>query len=483
MEGANRVARPEGLGHGETANGGIGGRGGTAFGMLLACSFAASFGQSMMNIALPSVARDFHVTLSQANWLIVGYMVVAAVSIMLTAFLLRRLGLRRVFFIGGFAMLAGSALALAAPNLPTLLGCRLVQAVCTGLFYPMVTSAIMQNSPPERRGARLALNSGVIAVGLSLSPVVSGALITYLGWRAMFCVPCALSACLLVAGRFFVRGDYVPERIAVDVPSVVLGLSGLSALMYGLGEVTHDAAPSLAAIAAGAAVLALFAWRQTRLREPLLNVRPLGNARFSVGILLVMMGMMTSYSMSVLLPLYYEGAAGFTPFSAGLLLVAPILVNAVFTYVGGVLYDRCGVWPLVPAGMLVVLVGLASAFAFSGHVLAAFTAVSSALVYAGIGFVVAPSKASALSQLPPSLYAHGASINSTGVQVGSAIGSSLFVGVLSADVLHETAVGLAKEHAYALGFSHTLLVVMLFAAAALALTTWYARKLHKEHAR
>ncbi|MFQ9179758.1 MAG: MFS transporter [Eggerthella lenta] len=68
--------------------------------VLLACSFTASFGQSMMNVALPELAERFGITLSIANWVIVGYMVVAATAIMLAAFMLRRLRLRRVFFVG-----------------------------------------------------------------------------------------------------------------------------------------------------------------------------------------------------------------------------------------------------------------------------------------------------------------------------------------------------------------------------------------------
>ena len=131
--------------------------------LLLACSFAASFAQSMMNIALPQVADEFGVTLSTANWLVTGYMVVAATSIALAAFLLRRLGLRTVFLIGCGALALGSGLALLAPDFWVLLAGRLVQAVCTGLFYPAVTSFIMANSDPARRGTHLAMNSGTVA--------------------------------------------------------------------------------------------------------------------------------------------------------------------------------------------------------------------------------------------------------------------------------------------------------------------------------
>lgn len=442
--------------------------------VLLACSFTASFGQSMMNVALPELAERFGVTLSIANWVIVGYMVVAATAIMLSAFMLRR-----VFFVGAGALALGSACALLSQDFPMLFASRLVQAVGTGLFFPSVTSVIMTNSPAAVRGTRLALNSGVIAVGLAISPTASGFALTQFGWRAMFVVSLAMSVALLAVGFFRIHGGPSTKRVPIDALSVMLGPLGLAAFLYGLGEVTRDLAPSLAALAVGAVLLALFAWRQFALESPLLDLHPLVHPRFAVGILLVMVGMLTSFSMSILLPLYYEGALGYTAFFAGLLLLGPVLVNAAFTFLGGRVFDRHGAWPLIPAGLVLVLVGQATAFFSAESMIAILIVLSSAAVYAGAGFVVAPSKTAALGTLPPATYSAGASINSTAVQIASAIGSSLFVGVLSADVLRDTAAGAAKASAYAAAFEHTLSIAVVIAAAGLLVAFFYARAMRK----
>ena len=447
--------------------------------VLLACSFTASFGQSMMNVALPELAERFGVTLSIANWVIVGYMVVAATALMLSAFMLRRLGLRRVFFVGAGALALGSACALLSQDFPMLFASRLVQAVGTGLFFPSVTSVIMTNSPAAVRGTRLALNSGVIAVGLAISPTASGFALTQFGWRAMFVVSLAMSVALLAVGFFRIHGGPSTKRVPIDALSVMLGPLGLAAFLYGLGEVTRDLAPSLAALAVGAVLLALFAWRQFALESPLLDLHPLVHPRFAVGILLVMVGMLTSFSMSILLPLYYEGALGYTAFFAGLLLLGPVLVNAAFTFLGGRVFDRHGAWPLIPAGLVLVLVGQAAAFFSAESMIAILIVLSSAAVYAGAGFVVAPSKTAALGTLPPATYSAGASINSTAAQIASAIGSSLFVGVLSADVLRDTAAGAAKASAYAAAFEHTLSIAVVIAAAGLLVAFFYARAMRK----
>ena len=99
---------------------------------------------------------------------------------------------------------------------------------------------------------------------------------------------------------------------------------GLGALVFGLSEITHLIMPSLVARVAGAAVLALFVRRQFALKSPLLDLHPLVHPRFAVGMVLVMVGTMASYSLSVLLPLFFEGANGSTAFAAGLLLLSLI---------------------------------------------------------------------------------------------------------------------------------------------------------------
>ena len=103
-----------------------------------------------------------------------------------------------------------------------------------------------------------------------------------------------------------------------------------------------------------------------------------------------------------------------------------------------------------------------------------------AVAYAGLGFATTPAKTTALDQLPPELYSHGAAINSTFVQIGSAIGPSLFVGVLSSDVLRGTAAGLSRADAYAAGFSHTLAIAIGIAAVGLVAAILFAYALRRK---
>ena len=445
--------------------------------ILMASTFSASISQSMMNIALPHVADTFSVTLSQANWIVVGYTIVAATSITMAAALLKRLGLRKIFALGCGALALGSLLGIFSLNFPMLVIGRLIQAMSTGFLYPVVTSVIIVIVPVERRGTILALNTAIIGVGQAAGPLVSGLLLTYFNLHVMFIVPTVLGVLLVIGGIILLHDVEERGRIPIDIPSVILSFVGLAAFMYGLGEVTHHTLPAVIGIGIGAVVIALFVRRQLKIETPLLNLKPLQNPRFTLGVTLVMLAMMATASMSLLLPLFYEGTAGDTAFVAGLLIAGPLLLYGILSVLGGRIFDKHGLWPLVPIGFALVLIGFVGIFITSDHVLVPAVTLISFMVYGGVGFIVAPSKTKALNELSRDLYSHGAAINSTFVQVANAIGASLYVGVLSADVVREMANHVAKADAYAVGFAHTLIISIVLACIALVVAIIYSWKM------
>ena len=443
--------------------------------LMLGSNLLASFNQSLMNIALDQVATDFQVSLSVANWMVLGFTIVAATTITMAASLLKRFGIRKVMIFGYAASLAGSLVGLFALNFPMMLAARLVQALTVGLFFPVVTSVILTMAPQGKGGTLLAINSGVIGVGLAFAPMLAGLLLTYAGLRALFIIPVVMSVALIILGARFLHDIYERENRRIDLISVALSFVGLGAVIFGLNEVSRDPLPSLGIMAAGAVVLALFAWRQFRIPDPLLNLTPFKHRQFVVGESLMMLGYMGSIYMSLLVPLYLEGTAGYTAFVAGCFLAVPILCYAAACFVGGRIEDARGIWPLVPVGFLMLLSGFALMAVTSSLMLVIAMMVCVALSYAGVGLVFPTLKAVDLGALPKELYAHGSSIHSTLVQIAGSIGSALFVGIMSADVDRLMATGMSKAQAYAAGFSHTLVIDIAIVAAAFVVSLFFAR--------
>ena len=170
--------------------------------------------------------------------------------------------------------------------------------------------------------------------------------------------------------------------------------------------------------------------------------------------------------MSVLLPLYLEGACGITAFMAGVVMLIPVLCNAVSTLVSGRIMDTRGGWPLIPLGFASVVVGftLMAIFASTYSIVVMFFA--SALVFIGVGMTLSPSQTAGLRTLPPRENPFGVALMTTFTQIAACAGPSLYIGLMSSSENAALNSGALENAAVAQGFA----VAVCFAAA-LALTS------------
>ncbi len=447
--------------------------------VLFGSALLASFMQSMMNVALDKVATDFSVRLSEANWVVLGYAIVAAVTITMAASLLKRFGMRKVMTFGAICALIGSILGFVAWDFPSLVVARLIQAVTTGLFFPLVNEALLTLSPEGKAGMLLSMNSGIIGIGLAFAPPVSGYVIDAFGLRALFFVLVVMAAVLLVAGLLFLHDLYRREDRPIDILSVLLSFAALGLFMSGLNEVTHDALPSIAAMVGGIAFIGLFIWRQSRIEHPLLDLSAFKVKVFTFGEVLIMLAYMTSLYLSLLTPLYLEGAQGYTPYQAGLMLVVPILTYAGLCFVSGKILGKRGIFPLVPVGLGVVVAGYCF-MALAGHLeILPFFLVCVAISYGGIGIVYPAIKSVDLEALPRKISSNGSAIHSTLVQIAGSVSSALFVGIMSGQVDHLMAEGATKAAAYGSGFDLTSFIAIGLLIASFLISLIYVKAVRR----
>ncbi|MDO4400986.1 MAG: MFS transporter [Coriobacteriia bacterium] len=448
--------------------------------VLFGTAFIAAFNENIINVGLMDIMGEFAVDSITAQWLVTGYMMVTAIVTALVAFLLRRFTLRQVFFAGGIILALGSAVDIIAPNFALLLVARLFQAIGTGIFIPTMMSTVLQVAPRKKLGSYLAIGSCCITFGPAFGPVVSGLMVTLFGWRSMFVPTLVVITALMLAGIAFVKPLGEAKRIALDTLSVALSAAGLTCLIFGLITLTSNLLLAVVLLLAGIALIAVFALRQRRLEHPLLNLEPLRTPRFSIACVLVVVSMMTTFSMSVLLPLYFEGAMGHTAFIAGLLVLIPILVNAGTALLGGRIMDARGEWPLLPGGFLLITVGMAGVAAVAGTIEVVPVVLFACAVYAGVGFVMSPSQTAGLKQLPRELNAHGVALINVFIQVAASAGPSLYMGILASSEASALAGGATQAAAAAQGFEASALVATVVGAIGLITALVYVRLLSRK---
>ncbi|WP_273488208.1 MFS transporter [Ancrocorticia populi] len=448
--------------------------------ILYIAAFVAGFNENIINVALVDIMAEFGISAATAQWLVTGYMMVTTVVVAISAFLYRRLGLRKLFFIGATLLSLGSLCAIFAPTFPLLLLCRLVQAVGTGIFIPTMMSTVLMVAPRKKIGFYLSIGGMMITFGPAFGPVISGLMVTAFGWNTIFVPVLVVIVVLGACGVVVVKNVGETEAVKLDVLSVILIAVGLVAFVYGLSEITVRPGVAAGSAAAGLVFLAIFVRRQFKVDNPVLNLRPMASIRFWPAAILVVVAMMTTFSLSVLLPLYFQRSFGMSALAAGALLLAPILVNAATAVMGGKIMDARGAWPLLITGFGVIVLG---------QILIVFVAPqlswigvlgASVLSFGGVGLVLSPSQTAGLATLSKPDHPHGVAILNTFIQMAAAIGPSLLIGILSSQAASSESAGASAAQANADGFTRAILVAAIIALVGAAVAFFYTRMLAGE---
>lgn len=449
--------------------------------VLYGSAFIAGFNENLVNMALVSIMAEYGVDSVTAQWLVTGYMIVATVVVTCMAFLYRRFHVRTLFFGAAGLSIVGSAMGLVAPSFELLLVARLVQAVGTGIFIPLMMNTILVVTPKNKLGTYLSVGGCMITFGPAFAPVVCGALVTAFGWHSIFVVPIVAMAVLTVLGFFYMKNLETHEA-HLDVPSVALSAVVLTALSFGLTQLTTDGVLAAATLVLAAVAAAVFVVRQLRCAHPLIDLAPMKNRAFWPALILVTIAMMSMFSMSVLLPLYFEGAAGMTAFAAGLVILVPVLANAGATLLGGRIMDKRGEWPLLPLGFGGIAVGFIALVAVAPQLSVPAVFVAMLVMYVAVGFIFSPSQTAGLRALPPQQNPFGVALMTTFVQIAACIGPSLYIGIMSSGQAGAAAGGASAAQATADGFALAMAVAAVIGVAGFALALAYARAARKRAA-
>ena len=337
-------------------------------------------------------------------------------------------------------------------------------------------NVVLSCAPREKLGLYLSLGGACITLGPAFGPVISGLMCTLFGWRAVFVVPLVGGVVVAAAGARLVRNVGKRSNSTLDILSVVLLAAGITAFVYSVGEFSTNVMIGIVTLFAAVVLLGLFAVRQLKLEHPVLNVRPMASVRFWPACLLVVVSMMTTFSMSVLLPLYFEGAYGMTALVAGLLILPAIACNAVTSIVGGRVMDARGAWPLLPVGFALIAVGQTAISMTAASMNIGVAVALTVVVYAGVGLVLSPSQTAGLETLPAAEHPHGTALLNTWNMIAASFGPSLFIGLLSSSAAAAGATGIEADVAQAIGFAVAVRVAAVIAVAGFAVSLVYARR-------
>ncbi len=398
--------------------------------VLYASAFIAGFNENLVNMALVSIMNEFSIDAITAQWLVTGYMIVATVAVMCMAFLYRRFQLRQLFFAAAGFSFVGTVMGLFSPTFEFLMIARLIQAVGSGIFIPLMMNTILVVTPKNKLGQFISIGGCMITFGPAFAPVVCGGVVSALGWRYIFALPAIVLLVVSIVAFFAVKNLETYDA-KLDFLSVIISALMLFTLSFGLAEVMVDWKIGVPSLIAFIVVTVWFVIRQFRLENPLINLEPMKSILFWPSILMTSIAMIGTFSCSVLLPQYFEAACGMEAFLAGLLLLVPVLCNCGATLVAGRIMDKHGEWPLLPAGYAAIVAGFILLAIFSSSLSLVLVFVAAIAVFAGTGLIFSPSQTAGLKTLTPEQNPHGVALTTTFVQIAACIGPSLYTGLMT----------------------------------------------------
>lgn len=401
---------------------------------LMLGAFAAVLNETLLNIAYPDLTVRFGLPMSVIQWLTSAYMLTIGVLMPLTAFLQQWFAARTIYFAAAGMLLAGTLLCAAAPSFPLLLAGRIVQAAGTGVLLPLTVSTLLHLYRPEERGRAMGLFGLVVMTAPAIGPVLSGLIVDALSWRWLFAAvaPFALLA-MSVACRHMKNTAAVTKPKA-DIPSILLSTLGFGGIVYGCSRAADSpwtAPETVLPLALGAAAVVLFVRRQTWLEAPVLEVRAFGTALFALAAGFMFIVMMTLIGTMILLPLYMQHVLGMTAFAAGLAMMPGGIANGLLSLAAGRLLDRFGPAVTVVPGLALLAAGMWRFGELDGSASAGDVIALHVMVLAGIACILIPAETTGLNALPPGLHPHGAAILGTIQQVAGAVGTAVYVTIMT----------------------------------------------------
>jgi EmrB/QacA subfamily drug resistance transporter len=392
--------------------------------------FMVMLDNTAVNVALPSIQADFGASLSALEWTVNAYTLTFAVLLVTGGRLGDIFGRRRMFLFGVVVFSLASATIGFAPTEGWLIASRAVQGVGAAFMMPGTLSIISNAFPPEERGKAIGTWAGVSALALAVGPVVGGALVEYVSWRAIFFLnlPVAVGAVVvtLIAARES-RDDTVART--VDWVGIASLSTGLTALVLALVEGNSwgwDSAPVLALLAVAALGLAAFALVESRVRAPMVEFSFFRSRNFlgaSTVAFIVTFAMLATFFFTAL---YMQNFLGYTPLEAGVRFLPATVVIMGVAPIAGRLADRIGPSRLMTGGLLIVATSLylqTHISTTSGYelLLPAF-----ALMGLGMGLVMAPMSTAAMNAVSPTKAGAASGILTMSRMVGGTFGVAAF---------------------------------------------------------
>ncbi|GKV69322.1 MFS transporter [Sporosarcina sp. NCCP-2716] len=397
-------------------------------------AFVAILNQTLLNVAIPHIMTDLNVSASTVQWLSTGYMLTNGIFIPITAFLIARLGTRKLFISAVFAFTVGSLICALSPTFAMLMIGRVVQAAGAGVMMPLLMTVFLTIYPPEKRGAAMGMFGVAVLFAPAIGPTLSGWLIGHYNWHILFDIVIPFGVAALVMAFFWMIDVTEITKPKFDTWGFIFSTIGLGFLLYGFSEAGNNgwgSAIVLITLAIGLVGLAAFIIHELTTDEPMLELRVFKYDIFALTTIIGSIINMAMFAAMLLLPIYLQNIRGFSALDSGLLMLPGAIVMAIMLPISGKLFDKYGARWLAVFGLAITVLTTWGFTTLNMTTSYGFILLLYVLRMFGMSFLSMTVTTEGMNQLPTHLAGHGTAASNTARTVAGSIGTAFLITVMT----------------------------------------------------
>ena len=396
---------------------------------------------TIVAVALATLGRDFHVSVTTIQWVATGYLLALAMVTPVTGWAVDRFGAKVIWMTSLSLFIIGSSLCGLAWSANSLIAFRILQGIGGGMLLPVGQSILARAAGPQRMGRVMSIIGVPMVMGPIMGPVIGGLIVSNYSWRWIFYINVPIGIVTLVFSQRWLPRFDSDERFpsAFDTLGFCLLSPGLAAIVYALSEVgvtgSYTGAPVLISFALGIALMGAFILHALRVKFPLLELHPFKNRNFAIANICIFVIGATLFGSMFLLPLYYQVARGQEPWVAGLLMAPQGIGAACIMRWAGSVTDRVGPRRVVPVGILLMAVATIPLAFVTSSTNEVWLAVTLFVRGLGLGLSMMPVTAAAYYDLSHAEIPKASTVMNIVRLIGGSVATALFAVVLERQIV------------------------------------------------
>ena len=430
-------------------------------------SFSGVLIETAGNVTFPVLMNDFHVNMATVQWMTTGYLLVASINMLLSAYLKRNFSSRKLFVTAAVLFICGLLIDAVANQFIFLVLGRLIQGAGAGIAIPLMFNIILERTPLDKIGLLMGIGTMITAVAPALGPTFGGLVVNTLGWRYIFIFIIPVMIISLIMGLTAITGETGQvKHTKLDVLgfiSIALTFIGLIFAFSNLSTILQKPLMFIIPLVIGVISLVVFIKHSLNTSNPLINIRVFKKTKFTQGITAYFIFQVNTLGLSFILPNYVQIVNHSTAMTAGLLLLTGGLVGAIMSPISGRLLDNYGAQKPIMTGAVFEIIGGLLYCIFASSLTSGKIILFYAITMLGIGLVMGDTMTASIGQLAESENTDGNGLFNMAQQFAGAVGTAIISAIMQfvEQTSSQTSVTGKYTAAAQVGFIFILMIVLI----------------------